>query len=110
MIIWGNHSSTQFPDVRHAKVQHGGSWVSAGELIMDDVWVRSTFIETVQKRGATIINARKMSSAMSAAKAAADHMHDWLVSNFILFLNFKLFSIFQVVLNFKLIFVLKFLY
>lgn len=69
-IIWGNHSSTQFPDVAHATVN--GKPVK--EAVNDDAWLHGAFIETVQKRGAAVIAARKLSSAMSAAKAACDHM------------------------------------
>lgn len=72
-IIWGNHSSTQFPDASHATI----SGKPATEVIKDDAWIKETFIPTVQKRGAAVIAARKLSSAMSAAKAAADHMRDW---------------------------------
>jgi len=72
-IIWGNHSSTQFPDASHATI--GGK--PAKEVINDDAWLRDTFIPTVQKRGAAVIAARKLSSAMSAAKAACDHMKSW---------------------------------
>lgn len=75
VIIWGNHSSTQFPDASHALVNN----VPAPDVIKDDAWLTSTFVETVQKRGAAVIAARKMSSAMSAAKAAADHMRDWFL-------------------------------
>jgi len=77
VIIWGNHSSTQFPDVRHAKVNKGGSDVPAYQAINDTAWIQDQFIKTVQKRGAVIIEKRKLSSAMSAAKAACDHIHDW---------------------------------
>lgn len=77
VIIWGNHSSTQFPDASHGKVVVGGVEKTAKDAVGDDAWLRSTFLQTVQKRGAAVINARKMSSAMSAAKAAGDHMRDW---------------------------------
>ncbi|XP_044253852.1 malate dehydrogenase, cytoplasmic [Tribolium madens] len=78
IVIWGNHSSTQFPDGSHGQVKmDSGKTVSVREAVGDDAWLRSTFVETVQKRGAAVINARKMSSAMSAAKAAGDHMKDW---------------------------------
>jgi len=77
VIIWGNHSSTQFPDGTHAVVDINGSKKSVPEVLKDDNWLRSVFVETVQKRGAAVINARKMSSAMSAAKAAGDHMKNW---------------------------------
>lgn len=73
MIVWGNHSSTQVPDVEHATV--GGR--PATELV-DDGWVGETFIPTVQKRGAAIIEARGASSAASAAAAAIDHVRDWV--------------------------------
>lgn len=72
-IIWGNHSSTQFPDASHATI----NGKSAAEVIGDGDWIKNVFIPTVQKRGAAVIAARKLSSAMSAAKAASDHMKDW---------------------------------
>ena len=72
-IIWGNHSSTQFPDAAHATI--GGK--KATEVISDAAWFKDTFLTTVQKRGAAVIAARKLSSAMSAAKAACDHMKSW---------------------------------
>jgi malate dehydrogenase len=77
VIIWGNHSSTQFPDVKHAKVIKGGSEIDAYTAVNDIPWLQNEFISTVQKRGAVIIEKRKLSSAMSAAKAACDHVHDW---------------------------------
>lgn len=77
VVIWGNHSSTQFPDANHATVQLGGKQVKVTEAVNDDAYFRGDFVTTVQKRGAAVIAARKLSSAMSAAKAAADHMHDW---------------------------------
>ncbi|CAN8000578.1 unnamed protein product, partial [Ixodes hexagonus] len=77
VIIWGNHSSTQFPDASHAMVTMGGKQVKVTEAINDDGYFKGDFVTTVQKRGAAVIAARKLSSAMSAAKAAADHMHDW---------------------------------
>jgi malate dehydrogenase len=79
IIIWGNHSSTQVPDAAHAKV--AGQDKSAGDLIKSqaggDEWLSGEFVTTVQKRGAAIIAARGLSSAMSAANAAKDHMRDW---------------------------------
>lgn len=72
MIIWGNHSATQYPDIHHATV--GGK--NATDLI-DESWFADEFIPTVQQRGAAIIAARGASSAASAASAAIDHMHDW---------------------------------
>ncbi|XP_056636938.1 malate dehydrogenase, cytoplasmic [Diorhabda sublineata] len=77
VIIWGNHSSTQFPDASHATVIVDGKPQPAIEAVKDGDWLRNVFVSTVQKRGAAVIAARKMSSAMSAAKAAADHMRDW---------------------------------
>uniref|UniRef100_A0A183BRS6 Malate dehydrogenase n=1 Tax=Globodera pallida TaxID=36090 RepID=A0A183BRS6_GLOPA len=77
VIIWGNHSSTQFPDIRHAKVTKEGSQVAAYQAVNDTAWIQDQFIKIVQKRGAVIIEKRKLSSAMSAAKAACDHIHDW---------------------------------
>merc|ERR1712013_418182 len=73
VTIWGNHSSTQFPDAAHATV----NGASAG---LDEAWVKDVFVPTVQKRGAAVIAARKLSSAMSAAKAASDHMKSWFGS------------------------------
>lgn len=72
LIIWGNHSATQFPDVAN-----GTADGKAVTDVVDASYLQSEFIETVQKRGAAVISARKMSSAMSAAKAAADHVRDW---------------------------------
>lgn len=79
VTIWGNHSSTQFPDVSHAVVTKDGAEKSVFEAVNNDTFLKTEFIETVQKRGAAVINARKMSSAMSAAKAASDHMRDWFL-------------------------------
>ncbi|KAK8623797.1 hypothetical protein V6N13_065160 [Hibiscus sabdariffa] len=75
VIIWGNHSSTQYPDVNHATV--GDKPVR--ELVKDDEWLNGEFITTVQQRGAAIIKARKLSSALSAASAACDHIRDWVL-------------------------------
>ncbi|KAK4313524.1 hypothetical protein Pmani_015139 [Petrolisthes manimaculis] len=74
IIIWGNHSSTQFPDVRHASATVNGQKVSVYDAIKDDSYLKGDFITTVQKRGGAVIAARRLSSAMSAAKAACDHM------------------------------------
>ncbi|MGI8862811.1 MAG: malate dehydrogenase [Solirubrobacteraceae bacterium] len=75
VTIWGNHSATQYPDLFHAKV--AGS--SAVEVVDDQPWLENDFIPTVQKRGAAIIEARGASSAASAANAAVDHVHDWIL-------------------------------
>ncbi len=72
MIVWGNHSATQYPDIHHASV--GGQPATAQ---VDSAWYRETFIPTVQQRGAAIIKARGASSAASAASAAIDHMRSW---------------------------------
>jgi malate dehydrogenase len=74
MIIWGNHSSTQVPDVEHATV----AGTPATDRV-DAAWVAQEFIPTVQQRGAAIIEARGASSAASAANAAIDHVRDWLL-------------------------------
>jgi len=73
VTIWGNHSSTQFPDAAHATVD-------GAPANLDGDWVKTVFVPTVQKRGAAVIAARKLSSAMSAAKAASDHMKSWFGS------------------------------
>nr|KAF6429869.1 malate dehydrogenase 1 [Molossus molossus] len=76
VIIWGNHSSTQYPDVNHAKVKLQGKEVGVYEALKNDSWLKGDFITTVQQRGAAVIKARKLSSAMSAAKAICDHVRD----------------------------------
>jgi malate dehydrogenase len=72
MTIWGNHSATQYPDLYTTQV----NGKSAAEQV-DEAWLKDTFIPTVAKRGAAIIEARGASSAASAANAAIDHVHDW---------------------------------
>ncbi|MGH8445316.1 MAG: malate dehydrogenase [Solimonas sp.] len=72
MIIWGNHSATQYPDISHTTVAG-----KAAKGLVDQAWIEKDFIPTVQQRGAAIIKARGLSSAASAASAAVDHMHDW---------------------------------
>jgi malate dehydrogenase len=74
MIIWGNHSATQYPDIHHTMVDG----VAATSLVDMD-WVTDSFIPIVQQRGAAIIEARGASSAASAASAAIDHIHDWVL-------------------------------
>jgi malate dehydrogenase len=73
MTIWGNHSTTQYPDLFHAKVKGQ----IAAEAVNDQAWIENEFIPTVAKRGAAIIDARGASSAASAANAAIDHVYDW---------------------------------
>ncbi len=75
MTIWGNHSATQYPDIFHAKVKGQ----DAVEVVNDQDWLENDFIPTVQKRGAAIIEARGASSAASAANAAIDAVHDWVL-------------------------------
>ena len=74
VIIWGNHSATQYPDLHHATVSGRPALPVVGEN-----WFKETFIPTVQQRGATVIKARGTSSAASAAAAALDHIHDWML-------------------------------
>ena len=77
MIIWGNHSGTQYPDLDHAEIR--GRLVR--DILPDQEWVETEFIPTVQKRGAAVIDARGLSSAASAANAAISHIHDWMLSS-----------------------------
>jgi malate dehydrogenase len=74
VIIWGNHSATQYPDLHHATVSGRPALSVVGEN-----WFKETFIPTVQQRGAAVIKARGTSSAASAAAAALDHIHDWVL-------------------------------
>jgi malate dehydrogenase len=74
VTVWGNHSTTQYPDIVHAKV--GGR--NAAEAVGDQQWIENEFIPTVAKRGAAIIDARGASSAASAANAAVDHVNNWV--------------------------------
>jgi len=74
MVVWGNHSATQYPDISHCTI--GGK---PAKSLVDEAWYRDTFIPTVQQRGAAIIKARGASSAASAASAAIDHVHDWVL-------------------------------
>ncbi len=77
MIIWGNHSGTQYPDLDHAEIR--GRLVR--DILPDQNWVENEFIPSVQKRGAAVIEARGLSSAASAANAAISHIHDWMLSS-----------------------------
>lgn len=75
LIIWGNHSSTQYPDVSHAYIDGGnGKRTPVARAVNDDAWLHGAFLTTVQKRGAAIIKARGLSSAASAANATVDHV------------------------------------
>jgi malate dehydrogenase len=77
LIVWGNHSPTMYPDYRFASIDGN----SAPEVINDQDWYENTFISTVGKRGAAIIEARGLSSAASAASAAIDHIKDWVLGS-----------------------------
>jgi malate dehydrogenase len=74
LTIWGNHSATQYPDIFHAEI----NGQNAAALINDEAWLADSFIPTVAKRGAAIIEARGASSAASAANAAVDHIYSWV--------------------------------
>jgi malate dehydrogenase len=74
ITVWGNHSATQYPDIFQAEADGKKVW----PMINDQAWLENTFIPTVQKRGAAIIDARGLSSAASAANAAIDHVRDWV--------------------------------
>ena len=76
LCIWGNHSSTQYPDITNALVKS-----TPATRLVDEAWISDTFIPAVQQRGAAIINARGASSAASAANAAIEHMRDWLLGS-----------------------------
>jgi malate dehydrogenase len=75
MVVWGNHSPTMYPDLFNAKVRGERAW----DVVGDERWVADEYIPRVGKRGAEIIEARGASSAASAANAAIDHVHDWLL-------------------------------
>jgi malate dehydrogenase len=75
IAVWGNHSATQYPDIFQAECEGRKVW----PMINDQAWLEGTFIPTVQKRGAAIIEARGLSSAASAANAAIDHVRDWVL-------------------------------
>lgn len=79
VIIWGNHSSTQYPDVNHATIKTPAGEKRVRDLVGSDEWLNGEFITTVQQRGAAIIKARKFSSALSAASSACDHIRDWVL-------------------------------
>jgi len=78
MTVWGNHSTTQYPDILHAKISER----PATDVVSDRDWYEQEFIPAVQKRGAAVIEARGASSAASAANAAIDHMRDWVRGTF----------------------------
>jgi len=75
MIVWGNHSGTQYPDLSHVEIRG----LHVLDLLPDPAWIEKEFIPVVQKRGAAVIETRGLSSAASAANAAIGHVHDWLL-------------------------------
>ena len=77
MVVWGNHSPTMYPDIRFATIEGK----NAVALVNDQAWYRDSYIPTVGKRGAAIIEARGLSSAASAANAAIDHMRNWVLGS-----------------------------
>src|SRR5512135_2952785 len=77
VAVWGNHSATQYPDIFNAECEGRKVW----PMINDQKWLEGTFLPTVQKRGAAIIEARGLSSAASAANAAVDHLRDWVLGS-----------------------------
>lgn len=81
VVIWGNHSSTQYPDVSAGYITdhpNKGGKISVRDAVNDNAWLDSEFIKSVQQRGAAVIKLRKLSSAASAAKAIVDHVRDWV--------------------------------
>jgi len=80
MVVWGNHSGTQYPDLSHAEIR-GRKVIEVLSQNGWGKWVEDDFIPTVQKRGAEIIEARNLSSAASAANAVISHVHDWLLQS-----------------------------
>ena len=77
LIVWGNHSPTMYPDLRFATID-GKALIDSKPPMIDDAWYRETYIPTIGKRGAAVIEARGLSSAASAANAAIDHVRDWV--------------------------------
>ncbi|KAH7972461.1 malate dehydrogenase, cytoplasmic [Rhipicephalus sanguineus] len=77
VIIWGNHSTTQFPDVSHATVMINNRAVKVTDVLKDQAYLHGEFIKTVQDRGYAVCAARKRSSGITTASAAADQLHDW---------------------------------
>ncbi len=77
MVVWGNHSGTQYPDLTHTEIR--GRKVL--DILQDHSWIENEFIPTVQQRGAAVIEARGLSSAASAANSAIAHMHDWMLGS-----------------------------
>jgi len=80
VTIWGNHSATQYPDAMNGYLIRNNVRKTIPEVITDTAWLRGSFISTIQQRGKAIIDARKLSSAMSAANAIGNHLRSWLVT------------------------------
>jgi malate dehydrogenase len=78
VTIWGNHSTTQHPDIDYCVIEDDNNTFPVKSMIADDKWIQNEFIKTVQQRGAAIIAARKISSVASTATAICDHMRDWI--------------------------------
>jgi len=78
VIIWGNHSDTQFPDVNHGVVLTNSGSISIRNAINDDEYLNTTYISSIQKRGIEIIQKRGIGSALSASKAIIDHVKNWM--------------------------------
>lgn len=78
VVVWGNHSDTQYPDITFATVEKDGKTQKAGDLVPSE-WAQGSFINTVQARGSAIIEAMKKSSAASAANAAVEHVRSWML-------------------------------
>ena len=78
VVVWGNHSDTQYPDLTHATIEKDGQTLKASAVVPAD-WAQDKFIDTVQARGAAIIAAMKKSSAASAANAAVEHVRSWVL-------------------------------
>jgi len=82
LAVYGNHSKTQYPSIAHATVSdipYPGDKTSVASVVNDDAWLKGDFLTTVQQRGSAIIKARGGSSAASAAKAAVDHVREWML-------------------------------
>mmetsp|Transcript_5657 Transcript_5657/g.6668 ORF Transcript_5657/g.6668 Transcript_5657/m.6668 type:complete len:168 (+) Transcript_5657:743-1246(+) len=80
VIIWGNHSATQYPDAMNGYMIRNNVRKNIPEVINDSAWLRGSFVSTIQQRGKAVIDARKLSSAMSAANAIGNHLRSWLVT------------------------------
>jgi malate dehydrogenase len=97
ITIWGNHSATQYPDVDYSYLEgldldtNTKANIPVKSLVGNDKWIQTDFIKTVQQRGAEIIQARKLSSAASAASSACDHMRNWILGTAPVKISFNFF-------------------